>query len=251
MGDVGESDVCTRAWCASAQSLHACVCVRVPALRMGTQSRQSAGVQVCTLRPCCTCVPAPCTCLYVRVCVCACSMHTCVHRFALSMHTFVSLCTWSCDMGSVWQIHASDPRACVHVHRIRTRVCTALPDACTCMYAHVHVCLLPACVCILAPGPCTCMYTCASDPHVCLVRAHECKRICLTHVCAHMCLIHVCLLCACKAHTRPTHVCVGMCTGSMHVCTNVHARSGVSGHVCPTATRVRACACSLQAPPCV
>lgn len=67
------------------------VCVHVPALRMETQSHQSAGVQVCTLRPCCTCVPAPCTCVYVRVCVYLLHAHLCAQVCPIHAHFCVSV----------------------------------------------------------------------------------------------------------------------------------------------------------------
>lgn len=57
------SQMCAHArGCASAQSLHTCVCLCVPALCMGTQSRRCAGVHAqATLH------------------VCTCSMHVCVY----------------------------------------------------------------------------------------------------------------------------------------------------------------------------
>lgn len=244
------SQMCAHArGCASAQSLHTCVCLCVPALCMGTQSRQSAGVQVCTLRPRCTCVPAPCTC------ACICPVHTCAHRFAPSMHTSVSLSTWSCDMGSVRQI-----RVCL----IHARVYTCPGSAHVCAHSFARCMHMHVCTCARVSAPCMCVRPRSSSVHVhvhvcvrsvcvCLVHAHECRRVCLTHVCTHVLDPRVSALCMCVTLTPDPHTCVfvGVCTGSVHVCANVHARSGVSGHVCLTATRVCACAYPLQAQPCV
>lgn len=156
MGDVEETDVCTCMWvCKCTIPAHVCVCVHM--------------LLKCAWGPGCD--------ISLQMYRCACSDHTaCVYLLhahlcaeVCSIHgPYVSVCTWSCDMGSMWLIHVwcvhvfdpcmSDP--CMCVLDSYTSACTALSDACTCMCAHVNV--FPAYVCILVPGPCTCMCTCQS-----------------------------------------------------------------------------------------